>query len=130
MGTGFLLDSNTVIYLCNGGMPEKAIDFLRIEVGKGIYLSVISEIELLGFNSPSEREALIVESFVAGSSVIPLIRPIILKTIDIRKAYKIKLPDAIIAATALMYDFTLISRNDEDFRKITGLKYINPFTDL
>ncbi len=127
---GFLLDSNTVIYLCNGGMPEKAIDFLRIEVGKGIYLSVISEIELLGFNSPTEREALIVESFVVGSSVIPLIRPIILKTIDIRKAYKIKLPDAIIAATALVYDFTLISRNDEDFRKITGLKYINPFTDL
>lgn len=127
---GFLLDSNTVIYLCNGGMPEKAIDFLRIEVGKGIYLSVISEIKLLGFNSPTEREALIVESFVVGSSVIPLIRPIILKTIDIRKAYKIKLPDAIIAATALVYDFTLISRNDEDFRKITGLKYINPFTDL
>ena len=130
MGTGFLLDSNTVIYLCNGGMPEKAIDFLRIEVGKGIYLSVISEIELLGFNAPTEREALIVESFVVGSSVIPLIRPIILKTIDIRKAYKIKLPDAIIAATALVYDFTLISRNDEDFRKIDGLKYINPFTDL
>ena len=126
----FLLDTNSVIYYTNDDLPQKASDFLDKEIPKGIYLSVISEIELLGFNTPTEREALIVESFVTGSSVIPLIRPIILKTIDIRKAYKIKLPDAIIAATALVYDFTLISRNDEDFRKITGLKYINPFTDL
>ena len=126
----FLLDTNSVIYYTNDDLPQKASDFLDKEIPKGIFLSVISEIELLGFNTPTEREALIVESFVVGSSVIPLIRPIILKTIDIRKAYKIKLPDAIIAATALVYDLTLISRNDEDFRKITGLKYINPFTDL
>lgn len=130
MGTGFLLDTNSVIYYTNDDLPQKASDFLDKEIPKGISLSVISEIELLGFNAPTEREALVIESFVVGSSVIPLIRPIVLKTIDIRKAYKIKLPDAIIAATALVYDLTLISRNDEDFRKINGLKYINPFTDL
>ena len=130
MESRFLLDTNSVIYYTNDDLPQKTSDFLDKEIPKGIYLSVISEIELLGFNAASKQEALVIESFVVGSSVIPLIRPIILKTIDIRKAYKIKLPDAIIAATALVYDFTLISRNDEDFRKITGLKYINPFTDL
>ncbi len=30
----------------------------------------------------------------------------------------------------LVYDLTLISRNDDDFRKILGLKYLNPFTDI
>ena len=130
MGTRFILDTNTVIYLCNGDMPQKAIDFLRIEVSKGIALSVISEIELLGWNAKTEQETQIVASFVAGSNVIALTRSIVLKTIEIRKAKKMKLPDAVIAATALVHDLTLISRNDGDFKNIADLKYINPFTDL
>lgn len=52
----------------------------------------------------------------------------ILQTIEVRKNYRIKLPDAIIAATAMVHGFTLVSRNDADFGKITGLKYWNPFT--
>ncbi len=130
MGARFLLDTNTVIYLGNGSLPEKALDFLRIEVKKGVSLSVISEIELLGWNAPSEHEAFITESFVSGSFIIQLTRSIVLKTIEIRKMRKIKLPDAIIAATALVHDLTLISRNDGDFRKIDNLKYLNPFTDF
>jgi predicted nucleic acid-binding protein len=50
-----------------------------------------------------------------------------LKTADIRKAYKFKLPDAIIAGTALVYDLTLLSRNMNDFKNIAGLKIINPW---
>ncbi len=46
-----------------------------------------------------------------NAGTIELEQPIKLKTADIRKAQRIKLPDAIIAATALVYDFTLISRN-------------------
>jgi predicted nucleic acid-binding protein len=47
------------------------------------------------------------------------------KTIQIRREHKIKLPDAIIAATALVYDFTLITRNTADFADIC--KIINPW---
>jgi predicted nucleic acid-binding protein len=130
MGTRFLLDTNTVIYLCNGGFPVNAVNFLSKEVQKGISLSIISEIELLGWNAQSEQETAILESFVAGSDVIQLTRPIVLKTIEIRKLRKIKLPDAIIAATAIVHNLTLISRNDSDFKKIEGLDYLNPFTDL
>ena len=50
--------------------------------------------------------------------------------ISIRRKQKIKLPDAVIAATALEYGYTLISRNDADFRNIPGLLYLNPFTDI
>jgi predicted nucleic acid-binding protein len=45
----------------------------------------------------------------------------------LRKKYKIKLPDAIIAATAIVNDFTLISHNFKDFLKITELHFINPY---
>jgi predicted nucleic acid-binding protein len=59
--------------------------------------------------------------------VIELEQPIKLKTADIRKAHRIKLPDAIIAATAIVYDLTLLSRNLSDFGGIADLKIINPW---
>ena len=59
--------------------------------------------------------------------VIELEQPIKYKTADIRKKHKIKLPDAIIAATSIVYDLTLVSRNISDFKTIEGLKLINPW---
>lgn len=44
-----------------------------------------------------------------------------------RQKQKIKLPDAIIAATALVNDFVIISRNTKDFKNIEGLEVINPY---
>jgi predicted nucleic acid-binding protein len=69
----------------------------------------------------------VLQSFIGDALVIELEQPIKLKTADIRKAHKIMLPDAIIAATALVYDLTLISRNVIDFKGIQGLKVIDPF---
>jgi hypothetical protein len=48
------------------------------------------------------------------------------KTIEVRKLYRIKLPDAINAATAFINDFTFISNNDKDFKGIKELKFKNP----
>ena len=70
------------------------------------------------------------KTFFSGVTILGLARPVAEIAIQIRIDYTIKLPDAIIAATAIAHDLTLISRNDRDFRKISGLKYINPFTDL
>jgi len=47
--------------------------------------------------------------------------------IQIRKTYRIKLPDAIIATTALVQNQTLMSRNEDDFIKIAGVALFNPF---
>ncbi len=49
------------------------------------------------------------------------------QTIRLRKEYKIKLPDAIIAATAINHNLTLITRNEKDFEKISEVDFINPF---
>ncbi len=53
---------------------------------------------------------------------------VIQKTIDLRKAHKIKLGDAIIAATALVYNFDLLSHNSVDFKNIPGLTVIDPYS--
>lgn len=126
----FLLDTNTVIYLCDGTLPQNALDFLRNEVKKGVNISVITQIEVFSWQFPTTEIESIMQTFVYGSTIFRLSRAVVYKTIEIRKGRKIKLPDAIIAATALVHDFTLVSRNDADFKRIPDLKYVNPFTDL
>jgi predicted nucleic acid-binding protein len=45
----------------------------------------------------------------------------------LRQQHKIKLPDAIIAATAMAEGLTLITRNSDDFKNINSLKLLNPW---
>ncbi len=69
------------------------------------------------------------EEFINGAEVIFVNDEIITAAIKIRKTFnKIKLPDAIIAAIALVYGLILLSDNDIDFKRIEalGLKYLNP----
>ena len=131
MGTTYLLDTKTAIYILNDTLPLKAHAFIKAALNEnGSFISVITKIELLGWQTGSLEQLQNVADFVQDSEVLPLADNVVDKTIEIRHSQKIKLPDAVIAATAIVYEFTLISRNDEDFRKIPGLKYLNPFTDI
>ncbi len=65
------------------------------------------------------------EDFIGLADVIEIDKKIIDNCIKIRKAHKIKLPDAIIAATAISLGFTLITRNTSDFKDIRGLKTLD-----
>ena len=68
-------------------------------------------------------------SFMNGiideSLVVPLTNEIVSATITLRKSHKIKMPDAIIATTAIVLGHTLITRNTSDFKKIDSLKTID-----
>ena len=66
------------------------------------------------------------ETFSEMAKIYIVDHKIALLTIELRKKYKIKLPDALIASTALFYDLILITRNISDFGKIVGLQTINP----
>jgi predicted nucleic acid-binding protein len=76
---------------------------------------------LLGF-SVVEQELI---DFVSLSNIYTLNNAVADKTIELRSKYKIKLPDAIIAATAIINQLDLISHNAKDFEKIIELKYID-----
>jgi predicted nucleic acid-binding protein len=128
MDTRYLLDSNIIIYFLEGILPETASDF----VNKTIIIpqvSIISKIEILSWTPPTESNSLAIQHFLQESNVHLLDDSIVDKTIELRKKYKrVKLPDAIIAATALVKRFTLITRNENDFKSIQGLAWVNPFT--
>lgn len=64
--------------------------------------------------------------FINLAKVITIKEHIIKTTIDLRKSNKIKLPDAIIAATAIAYDLTLLTRNVNDFKNLKGLRIYDP----
>jgi predicted nucleic acid-binding protein len=126
----YLIDTNTVIDLLGGLLPPHVISWLDSPIlAKDIHVSVINEIELLGFNS-SPQETQDLQDLINNATVLELKRDIVNRTILLKKIKRIKLPDAIIAATALVHNLTIISRNTSDFKNITGLTCLDPYTDI
>jgi predicted nucleic acid-binding protein len=127
MGTSTLLDSNVLIYLTKGGLDKTTEQNIRTATALGFNISVISQIELLGFAFPTSDVKTRTEKLISQCTIFPLNDQVVAKTIELRQQYRVKLPDAIIAATAIVFDFTLLSRNDKDFSTIKELHYFNPF---
>ncbi len=119
----FLIDTNVIIDFSGNRLPIKSKLFIAQLIDDEPLISIITKIELIGFSVVSQE---IIE-FAEMASVIGLTNAIANQTIALRKAHRIKIPDAIIAATALVHDFTLISRNVRDFDQISGLKVVNSY---
>ena len=122
----YLLDTNTLIDYLNAKLPQTAMQRLGTIVDNEALISVITKIETLGYNFKDIQEQRVVEAFINGSTVIHIDDNVVNKTIDLRKIKKIKLPDAIIATTALVHNLALLSRNINDFKNINGLTVIDP----
>jgi|AntRauTorckE6833_2_1112554.scaffolds.fasta_scaffold42361_1 predicted nucleic acid-binding protein len=98
----YLVDTNIAIYYFALLLEQESESSLEDILRNKYFISVINRIELLGNKNiePKEQDAL--DSFINNAVVINLDEEIILKTIEIRKKYATKLPDAIIAATCLL----------------------------
>ncbi|MBU3660673.1 MAG: type II toxin-antitoxin system VapC family toxin [Flavobacteriales bacterium] len=121
----YLIDTNAVIDYLGNKLPISGIDFMNSVVDAVPNVSVVTKIEILGYNA-SEQHYTILNSFINDATVLDLNEKVVEATIDIRKKHKTKLPDAIIAATALVYDLVVITRNTSDFKNIEGLKVLDP----
>ena len=126
MGERYLLDTNVILDFMGKKLPEKSEFFLSEIIDDQINISAINKMELLGFSNVEQN----LIDFVGFAEIYHIDDKIIDQTIELRKKYKIKLPDTIIAATAIVNNFTLISRNFKDFLKIIELHYINPYLPL
>ena len=120
--SGFLLDTNSVIYFFNG---EKNISDLIEGTEDRIYLSFITKIELLCFETTDEDVMKKIHEFLREVEILYIDDEIITNTIDCRKKMKLKLPDAIIAATAKTKDMPLITA-DKSFQKAKDIRIISP----
>ena len=113
-GIDYMADTNALIYLLSGDSCMKS--YLASYIG----LSVISEIELLSFPGITSFEEQQIRSFIKDCTVLFLTENVKNKTIALRRSYKIKLPDAIIVATAIENNLQLITA-DKGFKQIAEL---------
>jgi predicted nucleic acid-binding protein len=84
--------------------------------------------EFLGFKSHTEKSFKKSSKFLEHADVIGLDDEIVENVISLKRNKIMKLPDAIIAATAKNNNWTLVTRNERDFRS-TGLNTYNPFSE-
>jgi predicted nucleic acid-binding protein len=117
-GNNILLDTNIVLYLLNG--EETFIPLLE---EKQLYISFITQIETLGYKGITDQEIKSIQSFL-NTCVVVDINPVIKDyTIQFRRNYALRIPDSIIAASALYLNIPLLTA-DTDFKKVEELNLL------
>lgn len=121
-----LIDTNVWIDALSGKLSSAA--FLKISVqANWAGYSAITRLELFGLPGLKDEEEIKISEILKPFVEIAVDSRIIDRAIRIWKAKRIKVPDAIIAATALEKGCSLITRNIEDFKGITDLVIIDPY---
>jgi predicted nucleic acid-binding protein len=128
VGTECLIDSNIVIGYLDRTLPPKGMEIMSSIIDEIPQVSVITKIEVLRYNTSIDGYK-VISDFISECKVLQLNDAVVDKTIEICKSQRIKLPDAIIAATALVNDLALVTRNISDFKNIDGLELLNPWTE-
>ncbi|MDB5007156.1 MAG: domain nuclease [Mucilaginibacter sp.] len=118
----FLIDSNIILYSYLSQYNYLKNIFLK----ESTFVSEITKVEVLGYHKlTKEEEAYLKDVFKIIPSIFPS-QQVFDTAIDIRKTFNLKLGDSLIAATAIVHELTIYSRNLKDFEKIPQLKSINP----
>jgi len=117
-GNKLLLDKNAILYVLSG--DETLASFLN---GKELLISVITELELLSFKDITQKETKTITSFLSELKIENISEEIKKKTIEIRRSTSLKLPDCIIAATAIALNIPLIT-SDKQLSTVKGLDIV------
>lgn len=109
----YFLDTNAVIYLVSGR--------LALPLPDGRYsVSIITEIELLSFAGISAGEEKKIHNLLFSLDRVHITEAVRDETIRLRRKNRLKLPDAVIAASALIQRAVLLT-NDQAFASVEGL---------
>jgi predicted nucleic acid-binding protein len=117
----YTLDTNAILYYLKD--DAAAVSVLRGVFAENVpvYVSAVTELELLAYSDPSSEEESLIEELLATISVIPVDSRIARLAALVRRHYRLKVPDSVIAATAMFTGSRLVTRNWRDFRKIPSL---------
>jgi predicted nucleic acid-binding protein len=113
-----LVDTNLIILGIGGDSHVR-----KLLEGRTIFISVITEIELLSVPFQDSQDERLMRDFISNCFIIDLDTEVKRYTIQIRKKQKVKLPNAVIAASSLVKKLPLFTA-DKGFGKITGLNVI------
>jgi predicted nucleic acid-binding protein len=117
-----IFDTNVPIYLSNYTLSPQNLFLSQASI------SVITKIEALGFSFKKDAERKLLLDLCNEFTIVSLTDEIAEATIRLRTLNKIKLPDAIIYATALVQNLPLLTNNIADFKSLGDkVELINPF---
>jgi predicted nucleic acid-binding protein len=119
-----LLDSNIIIYAIQGRDPALLawLDGLPAP----LCAATVTQIEVLGFHRLDGVERARLATFFSELVLLPFTDPIVTEAIRLRQLRRLKLGDAIIAATALTHRLPLATCNTTDFTGLPALRLIDP----
>lgn len=113
MAVSWVLDTNAALYLLGGR--------LATPLPSGVhFVSVVTEMELLSYPSLDQVAEQAIRAFLSDVTIVGLTSEIKLQAIQFRRSMALRLPDAIIAATAMSLGATLLT-NDASLMRIPGL---------
>ena len=125
MGRKVLIDTNIAIAYIGNNLSFESMNKLDKIFNDEYHLSVINKIELLGYPGLDKSEEEKFNLLINHSILHQIDDVVIQKTISIRNKYRIKLPDALIAATCLVNGLDILTHNIKDFDNIDGLVVLN-----
>ena len=126
LGSGnLLLDTNILIYHLKAVLPPELKTSLAVAAStQRAHVSVITRMEMLAWRGHNEHSLNQTHSLLQLMRELPLSEPVVQEAIRLRKEFGLKLPDAVIAATAVVYLCTWVTGNGADFQRVSGLNLL------
>lgn len=116
-----IFDSNIIIH----SIQDEYSYLIKYLFEPDATISEVSKLEVLGYPHLTEREKFNFEEVFKGVKILPINSTIVDKAVELKQQKKMTVGDSIIAATALLYDLELYTRNVGDFKHLP-LKVVNP----
>ena len=114
----YTLDTNAILYYLKD--DSDAVSILKGIFAQDVplYVSAITELELFASPNLDAAEERLIENLLSTVSVLPVDSHIARLAAFIRRQYRLKTPDSVIAATTMFTGSTLVTRNTRDFQKV------------
>ena len=126
MEVNVLLDTNLLVYHVAG--DPAVTRFLDGTIARRSFcLSILSVIEFLGWHGHTDDKFLECKELIELATILAVSKEVADKAIELRRAKRIKLADAVIASTALVNNLSLVTTNIRDFKGIPDIQIIHPF---
>ena len=120
-----LLDTNVLIYHLKAVLPPELKNQLAQTVSaRRAHIRVITRMEMLAWRGHTEQSLEQTHALLQLMPELPLSEPVVQEAIRVRKQFDLKLPDAVIAATALVHACPLVTGNGADFERVVELNLL------